>query len=303
MHRNLLLSGLLLGSPALAMDIELKTDLEYSRSPETREIQYKKSGAFDELDVSRKTRWESKTLLILGFWQGERWTWQGRMGMNYRRTQDMSLEFREDGSLKNDKSRTEWRTTPVIGAGFRYDIGRALGGYNWTLDGYHDRFIDVSYKATSVAADANQRSGRGTGHESKLLLNGEYMTPVSSLFLQPRLEVKHQYFSQWHDSARERDEAAEQELQYEASLWLSWIPPLDGWELTLGPTWQREDKAERDTDSHQWSWEDEERWLGQVRLEYEAPVPGFEFEFKIERHLNGPDRREMKYQAELSYEF
>jgi hypothetical protein len=32
-------------------------------------------------------------------------------------------------------------------------------------------------------------------------------------------------------------------------------------------------------------------------------VPGFEFEFKIERHLNGPDRREMKYQAELSYEF
>lgn len=223
--------------------------------------------------------------------------------MQYERIRDSKREYRKDGSLKKDKSRTEWQSTPIIGLGFDYSIGQWLGGYHWRLDGYHDRFVDVAYKATSLAADAKPRSGRGNGYESRLRLQGEYLTAIGGVFVLPRLEVKHEHYGQWYDTSRERHEAAEQELQYEASLWLSWIPPLDGWDLTLGPTWQREDKAERSPDTGRWEWEDEERWLGRIALEYETPMPGFEFELKLERDLNGLDRGKMKYEAGLSYEF
>ncbi|MBP0049449.1 hypothetical protein H9C73_11940 [Marinobacterium sp. AK62] len=291
--------------PALAfgLDFEVKTDLEHTRHPVSNEIKYEDDGSFDERDYRHKTGYESKTLLLLSDAWSEQLDWELRLGMQYDRTRDTKREFREDGSLKKDKSRTEWQSSPILGLGFSYDMGRLLGGYHWRLSGYHDRFVDVAYKATSLAEDAKPRAGRGDGYESRLRLDAEYMTPVSSLFFSPRLEVTHERYSQWYDTARERDEAAEQELQYEASLWVNWIPPLNGWEVTLGPTWQLEDKAERDTDTGQWEWEDEERWIGRVQLEYEAPLPGFEFEFKVERDLNGPDRDKMKYEAGLSYEF
>ncbi|SMR77632.1 hypothetical protein SAMN04487964_11549 [Marinobacterium sediminicola] len=295
--------GLILTVPLCAMELKLKNDLEYTRGPVTNSIQYKDDGSFDERDQRQKTGYENLTLLLITQPVHDQLDWQTRLGMRYERTRDSKREYREDGSLKKDKSRTEWQTTPIIGLGFSYDLGRQLGGFQWRLDGYHDRFIDVAYKATSLAEDAKPRAGRGRGYESRLRLQAEYMTPVSSLFFQPRLELKHEYFSQWYDSARGRQEAAEQELQYEAGLWLSWIPPLDGWEVTFGPTWQREDKAEREPETSHWAWEDEERWQGLIKLEYEAPMPGFEFEFKLERDLNGPDKDKMKYEAGLSYEF
>ncbi|GAA0701099.1 hypothetical protein GCM10009104_32790 [Marinobacterium maritimum] len=297
------LLSLALTAPLHAVELELKSDLEYSRSPLSDSIQYKDDGRFDKQVRRRKTGYENRTLLLINQPLNDRIELQARLGMQYERTRDSKREYREDGSLKKDKSRTEWQNTPILGLGFQYELGSGLGGYHWRLNGYHDRFVDIEYKATSLAEDAKPRSGRGSGYKSKLRLQGEYMTAISSLFVLPRLEVKHEYYRQWDDSARERDEAAEQELQYEASLWLSWIPPFDGWEVTAGPTWQREDKAERDLATGHWQWEDEERWQGRVALEYETPMPGFEFEFKIERDLNGPDRGEMKYEAGLSYEF
>lgn len=251
----------------------------------------------------RKTRSESRTLLLFSQPFEPRLDGQLRLGMEYRRSRDRKREYREDGTLKKDKSRTEWQTSPLLGLGFDYRFGRALGGYDWRLSGYHDRLFDVAYQATGLAEDAKPRAGRGSGYESRLRLQGEYLTPLHSLFLNPRLQVKHQRYRAWYDSARDRREAAEQEWQYEASLWLNWIPPLDGWALTVGPTWQREDKGEQDPDSGHWRWEDEERWQGRIGLEYEAPLPGFEFELTLERDLNGPDRGETRYQVELSYEF
>lgn len=302
MKYTLPLLSLCLPMLAQAMDLELKTDLEYNRSPSSNTIKYD-DGEFDERDYRRSEKYESKTLFLVNQPVNERLEWQARLGMQYERTRDTKKEYHEDGSLKKDKSRTEWQNTPIIGLGFDWEIGRALGGYHWRIQGYHDRLFDIEYKATSLAEDAKPRAGRGAGYETRLRLQGEYMTPVSSLFLTPRLEVKHERYQQWYDSAREREEDAEQELQYEASLWLNWIPPVDGWEVTFGPTWQRENKAERDSDTHRWEWEDEERWQARVQLEYETPMPGFEFEFKVERDLNGPDEDKMKYEVGLSYEF
>lgn len=301
-HFRLAVFSLCVPSLAIGMDLELKTDLEYNRYPSTSQIKYD-DGQFDERDYRRKEKFESKTLLLMDQAVDERLSWQGRLGMKYERTRDIKREYREDGSLKNDKSRTEWQSSPLIGLGFEYELGRALGGYHWRIKGYHDRFLDIEYKATNLAEKAKPRAGRGSGYETRLRLQGEYMTAISSLFFTPRFEVKHERYQQWYDSARERQENAEQELQYETSLWLSWIPPVDGWEVTFGPTWQREDKGERDSESHRWAWEDEERWLARVQLEYETPLPGFEFELKLERDLNGPDEDKMKYEAGLSYEF
>lgn len=295
--------SLLLPITAQAIELEFKSDLEYSRQPSRSVIQYKDDGRFDERDYSHKDSYESKTFLLLTQKVSDRFDAQARLGLQYQRTRDTRREYREDGSLKNDKSRTEWQRTPLIGLGFSYDIGRWLGGYHWRLDGYHDRLFDIEYRATGLAEDAKPQAGRGSGHESRLRLQGEYLTPVNSLFFIPRLQLKHERFGHWHNTARDRSEDAEQELQYEAGLWLSWIPPLEGWDVQAGPSWQRENKAEKQADESSWQWEDEERWQARVQLEYETPMPGFEFEFKIERDLNGPDRERMKYEAGLSYEF
>jgi len=295
--------GLLLSTAAQGLELELKTDLEYTRQPSSSTIQYKDDGRFDERDYAHKEGYESKTFLLFSQAVDDRLDWQARLGMRYERTRDTKREYREDGSLKKDKSRTEWQSSPLVGIGFSYGIGRWLGGYHWRLEGYHDRLFDIEYKATDLAEDARPQAGRGSGYESRLRLQGEYMTPVSGLFFTPRLELKHERFGHWDNTARSRSEDAEQELQYEAGLWLSWIPPLDGWEVQAGPTWQRENKAEKAADEGDWHWEDEERWQARIQLEYETPMPGFEFEFKVERDLNGPDQDRMKYEAGLSYEF
>jgi hypothetical protein len=61
--------------------------------------------------------------------------------------------------------------------------------------------------------------------------------------------------------------------------------------------------AERADDETNWIWDDDERWIAQLKLEYEAPMPGFELELAVEQHLNGGDKGERRYNLELSYEF
>lgn len=296
------LSLLFILAPKAVAEVEIKTNLEYLDGQERSEIKYEDDGSFDERDVKRKSRWESDTLLTAELNPESEWTWSARLGYNARRTLDRKREYREDGSLKKDKTRTEWRQTPYIGLGLRRDFGSMLGGDAWSLRAYHDRFVDVHYHATGLAEDAKPIEGRGTGYKTRLSLRAEYPTPWYSLYLLPKASIKHEQYSAWTNTARDDREKAEQELQYEAQLWLNWIMPVAGWELMAGPTWQLEDKAERKA-GEAWEWENEEQWIGTLKLEYESPMPGFEMELEAEHWLNGADRDDTRYKLELSYEF
>ncbi|WP_432697088.1 hypothetical protein ACQUQP_01665 [Marinobacterium sp. YM272] len=293
---------LLVPVPEAFADIEIKARLKHLDGQERSEISYADDGSFDERDVKRKSRWESETLVTAELNPESEWRWSARLGYNARRTVDHSREYREDGSLKNDKTRTEWRQTPLLGLGLRRDLGSMLGGAAWSLRAYHDRFIDVHYRATSLAEDAKPIEGRGMGYETKLALQAEYPTPWYSLYLLPKVSIKHEQYSAWTNTARDDREKAEQELQYEARLWLDWIMPVAGWEMMFGPTWQLEDQAERKP-GEAWEWENQEQWIGTLRLEYESPMPGFEMEIGAEHWLNGADRDDTRYRLELSYEF
>lgn len=302
MMRALFLATLALLPGLAAAGIEISSDVTYHDGVARSEIKYEDDGSFDERVDSRKTRWQNDSRVQIELNPDAEWRWSARLGHNVRRTRDEKREYREDGTLKNDKSRTEWRQYSYVGMGLRRDLGSLLGGDGWRLRLYHDRFFDVEYSATHLAADARPIAGRGTGYETEVRLQAEYPTTAFSVYVMPRLSIKHQRFSGWTNSARDRLENAEQELQYEARLWLDWITPLDGWELLGGPTWQREDKAER-APEEAWQWHDEEQWLATLRLEYEAPNPGFELELQAEHWLNGADRGDTRYQIELSYEF
>ncbi|WP_027854304.1 hypothetical protein [Marinobacterium litorale] len=291
---------LLMTSSAWA-GVELKTDIKYTDGTSHSVIDFD-DGEFDKREYERKSRWESETLLDLGLTPDENWQWSARLGYNLRRTLDRKRNYREDDSLKKDKTRTEWRQYPFVGVGLRRDWDSALGGYGWSLHLSHDRYLDVAYKATELADDAKPVAGRGEGFQTKISLQAEYGTPLYSLYLLPRLSFKHEQFSAWTDTAQQDSEKAEQELQYEAQLWISWITPVPGWELSTGPTWQLEQKADRHP-GDPWEWEDEEQWIGTLRLEYESPAPGFELELQAEHWLNGADSRNMRYGLELSYEF
>lgn len=281
---------------------EIKTDLKYlDGTPETT-IGYKSDGRFDEREDRQKSRWESETLADFEITPEDEWRWGARLGYNARRTLDHTRTYREDSSLKKDKTRTEWRQYPFIGLSLRRDLGSMLGGDGWSLRLYHDRFLDVEYRSSKLAEDAKPIAGRGTGYETEARIQAEYMTPRYSLYLIPRLSLTHTRFSAWNNTARDEVEKAEQELQYETRLWLDWITPVDGWELLAGPTWQLERQAERDP-GRAWKWEDKEQWLATLRLEYESPNPGFEMELQAERWLNGSDRKDTRYSVELSYEF
>ncbi len=298
-----LLLGLNLGfASATHAGIELKTQLKYTDGQQRSEIKYKDDGRFDEQDVKRRSRWESDSLLAIDLNPESQWLWSARLGYNAQRTVDHSHEYREDGSLKKDKTRTEWRQSPYLGLGLRYDFGSFLGGDAWSFRAYHDRFFDVEYKATGLAEDAKPIAGRGSGYETKLLLQAEYPSPWYSIYLLPKLSIKHEQYSAWTNTAQDEQEKAEQELQYEARLWLDWIMPAPGWELMFGPTWQLEDKARRKP-HEPWEWENEEQWIGTVKLEYESPMPGFEMELAAEHWLNGIDKDDTRYKLELSYEF
>lgn len=289
-------------SAPVCAEVELKTQLEYRDGQRHSKIKYEDDGSFDERDVKRKSRWESDTLLTVELTPDSDWIWSARLGYNARRTDDYSREYREDGSLKKDKTRTEWRQSPYLGVGLRVDFGSMLGGDAWSFRAYHDRFIDVEYRATGLAEDAKPVAGRGNGWETKLTLQAEYPSLWYSVYLLPRISIKHEQYSAWSNSAQDEREKAEQELQYEARLWLDWIMPVAGWELMFGPTWQQEDKAKRKSDQP-WEWDNEEQWIGTVKLEYESPMPGFEMELAAEHWLNGADQDDTRYKLELSYEF
>ncbi|GGC10124.1 hypothetical protein GCM10011352_40720 [Marinobacterium zhoushanense] len=298
----LTLSLLLLANSALALEGEVKTRLKYLDGASRSTIEYNPDRSFDQREERRKRRWESDTLLKIELTPEEEWQWSTRLGYNSRRTVDQKRTFREDGSLKKDKTRTEWRQYPYVGLGLRYDLGSHLGGDAWSLRLYHDRFLDVDYHSSDLAADAKPIAGRGSGYETEVSVRAEYMTPWYSLYLLPKLSLTHTRFSAWTNTAQNEVEKAEQELQYEAKLWLDWITPLAGWELIAGPSWQLEDQAERDP-GQGWQWEDKEQWLATLKLEYASPDPGFEMELQAEHWLNGPDRDDTRYKVELSYEF
>ncbi|MCW8886197.1 MAG: hypothetical protein OQK12_13250 [Motiliproteus sp.] len=190
-----------------------------------------------------------------------------------------------------------------LGLGSKYTLRNFLGANRWKLSGRFDYYLDVSYSAHDLHEDANERSGDLNGHEWEIKASGEYSTPWSSLYLSPYAEFKEERLDFWHDDLRDKDQEAEKERQYEAGLFLDWVSPLPGWDLTVGGYWQKERDAEKNPGETEWQWEDEERWIGKLKLEYEAPWPGFELELGYEEHLNGVDEGEKEFNLELSYEF
>ncbi len=288
---------------ATAIDWEIKSDLNYTDGARSNQIKYD-GGSFDERVVKKKRKTELKTVLVASFKPSIMGLdYQLRAGYNWEQNRDSEREYREDGSLKKDKSRTEYDRISFIGAGLNFKSDPFLGADLWRIKARYDRYFHIAYGASELREDAKARSGSLDGYEWKVKLEGEYSTPWISLYLLPRLEYKEERFGDWYNKGRDRREEAEKEQQYEAGLFLDWITPLDGWELRVGPYWQRELDAEKSLDDGNWDWEDDERWLVRIELEYESPLPGFELEFNVEQHLNGEDQTERKYNLELSYEF
>lgn len=300
----LLCSACLLTSTATAGQWELKTDLKYTDGSGSDITSYDSAGDFDKRKVKQKRKTQLETLLTYTIESTlPELEYIGRVGHLFKHTKDKDLQLKDDGSLKKDKTRTEFERITYAGLGLRYDTGRILGADRWLLKARYDRYLHVSYGANQLHEDAKARSGDLKGYEWSVKAEGEYSTHWPGIYLHPFVEYKQERLNLWHDDTRDKIQEAEMEQQYEAGLFLSWITPLDGWELTTGPYWQRELDAERADDEKDWVWDDDERWIAQVKLEYEAPMPGFEMEFAIEQHLNGGDQGERRYNLELSYEF
>ncbi len=287
-----------------AGDWELKTDIEYTDGAVSDVTTYKSGGGFDKRKIKQKRKTEVNTLLTYS----DKTDIKGlkyilRVGHLFQRNKDRSLQLKEDGSLKKDKTRTEYDRISFAGIGGRYKIKDVLGADRWVLKARYDRYLHVSYGANDLAEDAKERAGDLTGYEWSVKADGEYSTPWMGFYLLPFVEFKQERLSLWHDDKRAKIQDAEMEQQYEAGLFLNWIPPVDGWDISFGPYWQRELDATRADDEYDWTWEDDERWIARLKLEYEAALPGFEMEFVIEEHLNGGDEGERQYNIELSYEF
>lgn len=299
----LLSSACLFASTAVADGWEIKTDLKYTDGA-TSDVTTYDGGSFDKRKIKKKRKTEVETLLTYtAESRVPELEYIGRVGHLFKRNKDRDLQLKEDGSLKKDKTRTEFDRITYAGFGLRYDTGRFLGADRWLLKARYDRYLHVSYGANMLHEDAKARSGDLTGYEWAIKASGEYSTPSHALYLHPFFEFKQERLSLWHDDKRDKIQEAEMEQQYEAGLFLSWITPVDGWELIVGPYWQRELDAERAEDEVDWTWDDDERWIAHLKLEYEAPISGFEMEISVEEHLNGGDEGERRYNLELSYEF
>lgn len=289
---------------ATAGQWEINNDLKYTDGAHSDITTYDNVGDFDKRKVKQKRKTELETLLTYTVETSlPELAYVARAGHLFKRTKDRDLQLKDDGSLKKDKTRTEFERITYAGLGLRYDTGNALGADRWLLKARYDRYLHVSYGANQLHEDANARRGDLNGYEWSVEASGEYSTHWPEIYLHPFIEYKQERLSAWHDDARDKSQEAEMEQQYEAGLLLSWLTPVDGWELIAGSFWQRELDAERAADEKDWIWDDDERWIAQVKFEYEAPLPGFEMEFVVKQHLNGGDKGERRYNLELSYEF
>lgn len=289
---------------AHANEWEIKTDIDYTDGAVSDITTYDDVGDFDKRKIKQKRKTEIETLLTYSQETSHKGlSYSLRLGHLFKRNKDRSLQLKEDGSVKKDKTRTEFDRITYAGVGGKYKIKDILGADRWVLKARYDRYLHVSYGANELHEDAKERAGDLNGYEWKIRANGEYSTPWISLYILPHLEYKQERLSLWHDDKRDKVQEAELEQQYEAGLFLNWLPPVDGLDITFGPYWQRELDAERAEDETEWVWDDDERWIARFKLEYEAPMPGFEMEFIVEEHLNGGDEGERKYNIELSYEF
>ena len=290
--------------PASATDWELKHDLSYRDDPLRNTVEYEDDGSFDKRKQRQKNRITSDLQVIHSYETTiDELGWFWKLGQKTEKTDDINRHYKQDGSLKKDKTRQEKLRIQYFGLGFKYNFNTLLGSDRWALSVGHNYYIDVDYSATDLHPDAKDYSGSDRGFNSVITLKGEYSTPSLSWYQIQVLEYEREYFIQWYDEIGQEGQESEQEEQWEAGIFANWIMPVNGWELIIGPLWQRENEAERKYGESIWQWSDQEQLIAQLKLEYEAPIPGFEMELKLEKHLTGEDKGQKKINLELSYEF
>jgi len=224
------------------------------------------------------------------------------LGYNYQRKNDRSWQFRQDNSLKKDKSRFEYQRTQLVGAGAVYKMKNTLGADRWVLKTHLDRWFNIEYDTGKLAQDAKSYHGNNKGYEFKAKLQGEYSTASYSWYVVPLISYRAQYSGYWNDTDSGTEQEAQRGERLELGLYLSWLLPVDGFELSFGPLWQQELDTEKLRHAS-WLWSKEQRTYAHIMLEYEEPIPGFELELEIEHVISGDNINDTKFTFELSYEF
>jgi len=299
-------AGLLLTFVSLvtsATQWEVKQNFRYRDSHQTSEILFKDSGKFDKKKVKQGNRWRLESLITATNETSiDKLDWIWRLGYKYERKDDVSLQYKQDGRLKKDKSRIEYERTKLMGLGLTYKQLGILGADRWVVKAYFDSYLDIDYRAAHVAQDATGYQASSTGWESKVKFSGEYSLGPMGWYVTPMVTYRERYLSGWQDKRSDKSVASAKEQRVELGLWANWLMPIDGVEVFFGPLWQRENEATKQQDDS-WQWQRQQRLYAYVMFEYEAPTHGFEMEFKIQHGLSGANRYDTKYKIELSYEF
>lgn len=304
MKKYLTLPIVMLAAPvSFAGDFEFKTDLKITDGAASDVTTFESGGAFDE----RKVKHKEKTKLETNFTFSEETSVKGlkynlRLGNIVEQNREKNIELNSDGSVDKDKSRTETERINYVGVGFSYKIKDLLGASRWAFKGVYDHYYDINYGAKDFQEDAKERSGSLKGSQWSLKATGEYSTPWNTVFFSPYLKFKQERRDAWVDDIRLKQQEEEKEKKTEIGLIFDWIPPLAGWEVSAGPYWQNEVDFER-VPGESWEREDDERWIAEIKAEYESAFPGFELELAFLQHLNGEDKGERRLNLELSYEF
>jgi hypothetical protein len=287
-----------------AAEWEIKTDLKYTDGAVSDVTSYEDNGDFDKRKVKKKRKTKNNTLLTYTeVTQIPELNYELRLGHIFERNKEYNVQLKKSGKIKKDKSLTEFERITYAGLGALYTQKQFLGADLWVIKARYDHYLHVSYGANDLQKDAKPISGDfQNGYEWAVKAQGEYSTPWISLYLQPFLRYKEEYRDAWYNEATGDWKEEEREERYEAGLYLNWLPSIAGMEVSFGPYWQKERDYERERGSD-WESEDDERWIGRFKLEYEAPYPGFEMELVFEQDLNGEDQGERVYNIELSYEF
>ncbi|RVU31651.1 hypothetical protein [Neptunomonas marina] len=288
---------------AVAGEWELKTDATYRDGARLDQTTYEADGSFDKRKIKEKHSKEFETQLVHYWLYQDDLKWGVRVGHRYKTQRDRELQLKKSGKVKKDKSRTEIDRTTYLGLTGEAKVYQQLGADVWIASFYYDHYLQREYSAHRLGKDANDRRGSVSGYEWQARLYAEYSTPWPSIFVLPYVQFKEERLGLWYNSARDKVEEAERELQYEAGMSLSWVMPAPGWELNIGGYWQRERDAERRENESRWTWQDDESGVARIVLEYEAPMPGFEFEARFEETLRGPEEGKQRFNVELSYEF
>ncbi|MGH1462553.1 MAG: hypothetical protein ACRBB6_10995 [Neptuniibacter sp.] len=299
----LTLLPLLISGECIAGDWEIKTDLKITDGAVSDVTKYKTGGAFDEREVKQKEKTKLETLLVYSDetpFDGLKYNL--RLGNIIEQNRETKVELNEDGSIHKNKSRTETERINYAGIGFSYKIKNILGANRWSVKGRYDHYFDIHYGAKDLQANAKERSGSLKGNEWSVKATGEYETFLNTLFFSPYLKFKQEQRDAWIDDIRLKQQEEEKEKETEIGLAFDWIPPLAGWELNAGPYWQNEVDYER-SPGENWARKDDERWIAEIKAEYEAAASGFEIEIVFAQHLNGEDQGERQLNLELSYEF